>query len=188
MTEGPQTAEYCSKCGAAATGGRFCANCGNDLSVATAGVPPAPIPRERGGDIVWAGLVVAIAGGLAILGSLLPWITATAPLVGTISRNGFDGGGDGIISAALGIFIVLFGIAMLARSGSPRTGRIAAALCALVLGWVAITDIGSVNERINSLNAGTAVASVGSGLILVAFAAVLTLVGAGVPSPKRAGP
>jgi len=126
---------------------------------------------------------VLIAGALAVLGSFLPWITATAAFVGTLSRNGFDGGGDGIFTAALGIVIALLGIALLARSGRARTARIGAAVCAIVLGWVAATDIGSVNDRLKGLDSAVS-GSVGTGLIVIAFAAALTVIGAVVPVQK----
>jgi hypothetical protein len=130
---------------------------------------------------------VLIGGVLAALGSFLPWITATAAFVGTISRNGFDGGGDGIITAALGIVIALLGISLLARSGSPRVARIGAIACAAVLGWVTITDINSVNDRIRSIDSNVATASVGMGLIVVGFAAVVTVIGAFMPTSRSRG-
>jgi hypothetical protein len=129
----------------------------------------------------FGGIVILIAGALAILGSFLRWITATAAFVGTIGRSGLDGGGDGIVTIALGIVIVLLGIAMLARSGSRRTARIGAIVCAVVLGFIAYIDIKSVNDRIAGLGDNVN-GALGMGLILVAFAAVLTVIGAFLPS------
>jgi len=120
---------------------------------------------------------------LALLGSFLPWITATAAFVGTISRNGFDGGGDGILTAALGLLIGLMGIAILARSGSSRTARIGALVGGILLGIVAILDIQGVNERLRGLE-DAIVGSLGTGLIVVAFAAVVTVIGTFIPSSR----
>jgi hypothetical protein len=43
----------------------------------------------------------------------------------------------------------------------------------VVLGWIAFTDINSVNARIQSIDTTAVTASVGVGLIVTAFAAVL---------------
>jgi hypothetical protein len=140
----------------------------------------APTPAQavsKPTAIEWGGAMVAIAGGLAVLGSFLPWITATAAFVGTIGRSGLDGGGDGIITIALGIVIALLGIALLARSGRPQPARIGAAICGLILLVVAYLDIQDVNERLADLEAGV-IGSVGMGLIIIAFAGVLAMLGA----------
>jgi hypothetical protein len=129
--------------------------------------------------------VVLIAGCLAIVGSFLPWIQVRAVFVGAISRNGLDGGGDGIVTIGLGILIGLLGIAILARRGSPRTPRLRPVVCGASLGYVAYTDISTVNQRIASV-APDVTASLGPGLILVALAAVLAVIGALIPASKSA--
>lgn len=136
--------------------------------------------------VSWAGIVVVIGGALAVLGSFLPWITATVAFAGTIERNGFDGGGDGVFTAALGIIIALIGVALLARSGKARTARIGAIIAGLALGGLGLLEIGSVNDRIASLGSGTVsvAANVGTGLIVVEFAAVLTIIGAFLPDGR----
>jgi hypothetical protein len=48
--------------------------------------------------IVFGATVTTLGGLLIVLGSFLPWLTATAPLIGTITVNGLQGGGDGIIT------------------------------------------------------------------------------------------
>jgi len=148
-------------------------------------VGPAIAPVTSPGIIHWAGVVILIGGVLAALGSFLPWVTATAAFVGTISRNGFDGGGDGVITIALGIVISLSALALITHSGSPRTARIAALVSAAILGIVAVADINSVNERLRGLDTTYAAGSVGMGLVVIAFAAVLTFIGAFLPSAGR---
>ena len=56
--------------------------------------PPAGLVRNQ---IVPGATMIGLGGLLIVLGSFLPWLTATAPFVGTISRNGMEGG-DGIIT------------------------------------------------------------------------------------------
>src|SRR5450756_2190506 len=99
---------FCPHCGAQVVpGARFCASCGLDLAAAASGAPvmapqpgvaaPLPVARPAGGTNGPA--LGMIAGGIiVIVGSFLPWLTATAAFVGTINRNGIDGGGDGIFT------------------------------------------------------------------------------------------
>lgn len=145
--------------------------------------PAAPwtptVVTTPGIRVSYRGLVIVVAGILAVVGAFLPWITASGAFGITISRNGFDGGGDGIIAAALGILIVLPGVALLTRNGSPKTARSVACLGGVILGALAATDINSVNDRIKSLATGSSSvdATLGTGLILVGFAAGAAIVG-----------
>ncbi len=72
-------------------------------------------------------IIILVAGVLAVVGSFLPWITATAAFVGTISRNGIDGGGDWVITIVLGLVIALMGVAILASPSNPSVARLGAA-------------------------------------------------------------
>jgi len=49
-----------------------------------------------------------IAGAAMVVGSVLPWIKVTAPLLGTITRSG-TASGDGWISVGFGLVVVLGG-------------------------------------------------------------------------------
>lgn len=121
---------------------------------------------------------IAIAAGAAMmLGSFLPWLTATAPLIGSFTKSGVDGGGDGVITLALGAVIAALGLAMLKGSTDNRVRGVVAP--AGVLGLVlTVYEANSVNERIASVTADTdlIVASVGSGLYLIGAAAVAAIV------------
>jgi hypothetical protein len=65
------------------------------------------------------GATMTLLGGvLIVLGSFLPWLTATAPLVGTMSRNGMEGG-DGIITLILGVVTILIGVTQLTATNLP---------------------------------------------------------------------
>src|SRR5205823_5619316 len=59
--------------------------------VTAAPVTAAPAPSTRGRQGVFVVLLGAVGLGV---GSFLPWLTATVPFVGTISRSGLDGGGE----------------------------------------------------------------------------------------------
>src|SRR5205823_1570587 len=77
--------------------------------------PPSPRPATSAPQPATAlagreGVVVVLLGALGLaVGSFLPWLTATAPFVGTISRSGLDGGGDGILTLIAGIVVGLLG-------------------------------------------------------------------------------
>lgn len=185
MTDASAGPRFCPVCGAPSDGRQFCGNCGGNLAAAPV-VTPTATPTAR--VIEWSGAVILAGGVLAVLGSLLPWITATAAFVGTISRNGFDGGGDGIITVVIGLAIGLVGIAILARSVADRSGKIFALVGAAALGIVAVLDIQSVNNRLASLDGNAVIGSVGTGLILIALSASITLVGAFIPTSAASDP
>lgn len=144
---------------------------------------PAPWSKPATAGVSWAGIVVVIGGVLAGLGSFLPWVSATAGFVGTVSRNGFDGGGDGIFSAALAIVTALMGIALLARSGSGRVARIGAAVAGVALVGLAGLEIKNVNDLIHS-GSSLVVTSVGTGLFVVGFAGAVAIIGALLPDGR----
>ena len=82
---------FCPHCGAQVVpGARFCASCGLDLAAAASGAPvmapqpgvaaPLPVARPAGGTNGPA--LGMIAGGIIVaVGSLMPWLTATAAFV-----------------------------------------------------------------------------------------------------------
>jgi hypothetical protein len=187
--------EFCPRCGLPRTGAfRFCRACQFDfdsapLPVAVTSAVPGPVSpgaapvavsvaAAPATPIDWGALLVLVAGALAILGSFLPWLTATVALVGTVTRNGIDGGGDGLVTLILGLLVVLLGIALLAGSGSAKTARIGTILAAVVLAWIVYVDVGNVNERVAEITGDYATASVGMGLYVIGLAAILAVAGA----------
>ena len=79
-----------------------------------------------------------------LIGSFLPWATATAPFIGTINKNGVEG--DGLIVAVmsgLGLFQLLFGSKKKGQVPSPSLwlGLVVAAVCIYD-----IVDVQSANE------------------------------------------
>jgi hypothetical protein len=118
--------------------------------------------QRRNQRAVVVGACIAIGGLLVAIGSFLPWVTATAVFVGSISRNGMEGG-DGIISLVLGLGCIACGIA------HAMTSARGAGVAALILGTLAlglgVFELVDVQNRISSADFGdAAVASVGAGI------------------------
>src|SRR5687767_2421273 len=57
--------------------------------------------------------IILAAGLLMVLGAFLPWVSATAAFIGTISRSGLDQGGDGVLTLILGGLTALLGVGKL---------------------------------------------------------------------------
>lgn len=107
--------------------------------------------------------IIGVAGGiLAVIAALLPWAKLTT-VFGELTRNGFDDGGDGLITAALGI------IAALAIWQSGRW-RIVAIIAAVAIIAVALYDISDVSSIADEDGANV---SVGAGLYLTVVAGIL---------------
>jgi hypothetical protein len=132
----------------------------------------APMRANRVGPaILLAGAV------LSVIGCFLPWLRATAPLVGTVTKSGLSG--DGLVVLAIAGVAALLGIAMLATG---KTGWVPAlvgvALASLTLVIVAI-DYSDISGRVAKLTSGPVpfAAEVGEGLYLVGFGAIVWAVG-----------
>ena len=102
-----------------------------------------------------AGIIVLIAGALAGLGALLPWIQVTSGF-GTVSRSGIDGGGDGIIGLGLGIAGVIAGLNLMGKPG----GWSWPFLIGIGIAIVGALNLANVEERADSLSSEFATAGV----------------------------
>lgn len=122
--------------------------------------------------------MTGLGGLLIVLGSFLPWVTATAPLVGTISANGMQGGGDGVITLILGILTILIGVAQLTANLPARLWWSAIVTGALT-GLVAVGAYSSAQDRIASATAESdlIVASVGAGIWTLFVGAAFAIAG-----------
>jgi hypothetical protein len=142
----------------------------------------APSGLTRNPDIPGA-VLTGFGGLLMIFGSFLPWLTVTAPLIGTISRSGLDGGGDGVITLALGIVTVLIGMARLMAATMPTLLYRASIITGLVAGATAIYANSQVQDRIAQAKdaagefAGLLVANTGAGLWTLGIGAALAIIG-----------
>ncbi len=95
--------------------------------------PPPPPPAADPARV--AGIFAVIGGVLLLVGSFLPWVTATT-IFGQLSINGFDGG-DGKITAAAGAAAAGFLLhGLLGRNWSSYLiGALAAVVGVLVAGY-----------------------------------------------------
>lgn len=109
------------------------------------------------------GILVIIMGLVIIIGSILPWVTATT-FLGSISKSGTEG--DGKITLVTGIITLLCGIAILAsNSYSGWVGLTILACAASVV--VAIIDLVDVSNKVGEISSQYVQASPGIGLYIV---------------------
>ncbi len=114
--------------------------------------------------------MVTVAGGVVSLASFMPWIE-----VGPLTRSGVEGGGDGLITLALGAALALSAT----LSHRQRQIRLAWGLLGLVALAVAGFDYIQVSKRVAQANAEfPGVASVGYGLYAVVIGAGTAIAGA----------
>jgi hypothetical protein len=176
--------QFCAGCGTAvAPDGAFCAKCGRPVGdraapgptgTATTSLPLPPI-------------AVVICGAAIVVGSFLPWITATIPLAGSIARSGIEGG-DGFATVILGASAIVAGATSLSRGASVRKSAILVGALAVVLAAfeyantiVHVQDFGRQYPEFANL------VSPGVGLAAIAIGAVGVLL-AGLMSPKTVRP
>ena len=134
--------------------------------------PPPPPAATTPGGADWTTWTTAIGAVMVVVGSLLPWVKATAPFVGTIEVAGTDG--DGKITLVLGAVMALG----LIRSAG---WRVVATLAAVVAAGIALYDISDASDAIDEaerVGEGMVAASVGIGLYVVLAGAVVGFVGA----------
>ena len=124
-------------------------------------------------------MLALVGGGLVALGSFLPWITATAAFLGTISRNGIDGGGDGIWTIVIGVIVVIGVVGGLSSPGAVGAARAAAVVGGIAAVVVGFLDMSDVQGRVNTIANGSsgAIASVGMGIYVVMLGGALAVVG-----------
>jgi hypothetical protein len=134
-----------------------------------------------------AGWWLLVGGALVAVGSFLPWISAST-FLGTLSRSGLDGGGDGVFTLAAGAILALFGGLVL--SGRPVT-RVTRALLWIVVAFLTliwILDFSDIRDRVDLVSSEFAQGSIGSGMWVMAVGAITSVVGiANLPATKRAG-
>jgi Protein of unknown function (DUF2510) len=131
--------------------------------------PPAAAATRSTSPAPW---IIAVAGALAIVGSILPWATVRTGF-GELSVSGTDG--DGVITLVLGIALVGLGLCGFTRARQILSG--VSLLPALGVGAIALIDIVDVSNVADELGSDFAQVSIGSGLWVCLAAAVLALVG-----------
>lgn len=129
----------------------------------------------------WTGVV---GGALMAFGAFLPWMTMSAPFVGTISRSGMDGGGDGMVALLLGASILAVSI--------PRVvGFVPGWLqfCVVFPGAVGVIlgvyDYVEVTDRIaKAMTSPMLLGSVGVGLPMILLGSAMTVLSGVVVSQR----
>lgn len=172
---------FCPQCGKQRTGSlNYCGNCGFDFTQAanlgsqTVTQPTAaPTAPQTMGGRRWSGSNIAlIAAGLALIAvPFLPFITATAALVGTITRSGAEiGGAETFLFCLFGALLVATGFQ---RSGGKRVGRALPIIAAICAGLLTAWYFTQINDRVNSVDSEFAIASIGIGLWLAVAASIV---------------
>lgn len=110
----------------------------------------------------WAGLA---AGAVTAAGCFLPWLTATIPLAGTITRSGVDGGGDGILIVWAMVIVAVISAVRVVRPVPAWLGGAVIALGA-GSGLVGLVSFADVQERVDAVNETAELAGVGGGMFL----------------------
>jgi hypothetical protein len=121
-------------------------------------------------------IAIGLAGILAAVCAVLPWVTATT-VFGSVSRNGIDQGGDGLITAGAGVVVALLALGVWERG---RAVRWLVVVAGLVVTGIGIMDFADVQDRISELEDeadGYATGSTGIGLYgtILAGLAILAL-------------
>jgi hypothetical protein len=104
----------------------------------------------------------AASAGLVAVGALLPWAEITAPVIGSVVRNGPDEGGIATLVMALLSLITVY--AGLARG--DRTGAVLLPLFGILC---ALTGVYHFFDLRSGIHAGSIVFSVGPGMYLTVF-------------------
>jgi len=123
---------------------------------------------------------VTVAGAAAaIIGALLPWVTASAAFVGAISRNGIDG--DGRLTAGLGLIAGIVAlVSFRAPTGPERANLIAVGVIGVIITAVGVYDYVHVKNALDGLTAEQRrliVATVGVGLYVTIAGGAAIVVG-----------
>lgn len=118
------------------------------------------------------GRKLAIGGGAAMMvASFLPWVEATAPLLGTVSQSGVDAG-DGYFSLLLGLGIILLATVWQEQDTRIVLGVAAVSLVFALFEWLDVaSDIAALDEEF-------VIASLGFGVPLLVLGAIAAVVGA----------
>lgn len=139
---------------------------------------PMPAPHSDSVNRI-PGLVVLAGAAAIVLGPFLPWLTASAPFVGTITRSLMDdGGSDGPFLLIIGGIILIIGGAMAVQGPVTWAGAIQILLLVLVAA-VVIFDYNDVHNRVTNATSASnlIIASVGPGPYVAGFGIVTAAIG-----------
>lgn len=123
-----------------------------------------------------AGWWLLAGGALIAIGSFLPWITAST-ILGTLSRSGLDGGGDGIFTLGAGAIIALLGGLVVSGRPATRVIRVVLWIVVTLFTLIWILDFSDVRDRVGLVTSDFATGSIGSGMWVMAAGAIVTVIG-----------
>ncbi len=139
----------------------------------TGGTPAAP------GSTRYAGVTLVILGGALIaIGSFLPWIVLSAPLVGTLTKSGMEGG-DGIWTLILGTVTVVIGVVKLTASRMPSLLQSSPIVTGAISAVIAGVNLADISNRVDAARAASPLVagSIGAGIWSILVGAALAIVG-----------
>jgi hypothetical protein len=126
--------------------------------------------------------VILVGAGLSLVGTFLPWVTATGFGI-SASKAGIQG--DGIFLAGLALVIGLVGVLLLRRPAGRTPVKWVGGL-AILGGALLIYEFSQVSAHVNSVNASSKLiqADVGIGLYVAGLGTLVALVGAAMAWPR----
>lgn len=135
---------------------------------------------------------LVIAGGVLMAGgTVLPWLTLTAALVGSVGRSGLEMGGDALIVLGAGVLVALMGLVPAKDRNLPG---LVAILAAVGAGFILYMDYGELAERAKGTAGTSAIISIGPGFYVSAVGVVVAIIGVIAvlrenekPAPEGAG-
>jgi hypothetical protein len=153
--------------------------------------PPTTPPPSSGlmrNPVVPGAIMTGLGGLLIVFGSFLPWLTATAPLIGTVNVSGMQGGGDEVFTLVLGVITILIGVTRLTATNMPALLWRSSIVTGVITGALAIYDYNSVQDRITEMKTAAkaagdlpfdipVIANVGTGIWVLFVGAALAIVG-----------
>jgi hypothetical protein len=159
----PASEGFCPGCGEPRAAGKaYCANCGRSLTDA-ASPPQATAPDANAPQLAgMSGADFAIIGGAVLLlaAPFFPFLSATAALVGSITRSGIEiTSGEALVISGVG---AIAGFVALRSLGRPK--GLAPLLLGLVGLGLSIYYYLQVDERVRSIESDVGFASIGAGI------------------------
>lgn len=129
-------------------------------------------------------VVVLVGASLGVIGCFLPWLRASGPFVGTVTRNGLNG--DGLVILGASAIAAVLSVVMLTKAPNWFLPLVVLALAGLTF-FVVATDYGDISGRVTRLTSGDVkfVAEIGEGIYLAGFGAMVWAAGALLSLPRR---
>src|SRR5436190_12930157 len=122
---------------------------------------------ERNPDVAGAS-ITGIGGGLILLGTFLPWVTAQAGFI-SVNRNALQLGEnnslsiDGILLLVFGILAIVIAITRASGASMPRFLQGSAIVVGVIAGLLCVYDIIQVNDLTKTIRDASSLATASVG-------------------------